>query len=567
MILDKAQAQSTSLTPGAILPIMTSAQRTAFASPLNGMLVFDTGTQSYWFRQSGIWVELPKGGSSSNYWQLTGSGGNEIKNTNSGGFWSANPTGLTAVADNTSNPPTVPVSGAGTRLMWIPNRSAFRVGTVSSDNASSWSANNVGLFSFGAGFDPLASGKYSVSMGYAAEATGAFSVSIGTVSLARGANSIAMGYTTQAIGQYSTTIGFGASALGDYATALGNYTEANGSSSTALGRYSKAIGDNSFASGYFSTANGGSATASGYTSIAGGFGSVALGNYATASGHYSTASGDHSTASGVASTAFGQGTFATGDYSTALGLQTTAGGNAATAIGYSVTASGSTATAIGYSATASGDNSIALGSYVNTNGHRGALVIGDGDPHGDGTTYSGYNNEFVARFDNGYYFMTGSNATPRSGVYMGHGQSAWNSISDSTRKEKIVLADGEAFLLKLRNLRLGSWNYKKQGAKPERFYGPMAQDIFAAFGKDKYGTIGTDTTVSTLNMDGLLFIFSQALEKRTQDLKLENQQLKNRLVTETQELKAIIEKLDARLMNMEAILQEKNQNKLSTQAD
>ncbi|HEY1055860.1 MAG TPA: hypothetical protein VGE24_12015, partial [Emticicia sp.] len=99
-----------------------------------------------------------------------------------------------------------------------------------------------------------------------------------------------------------------------------------------------------------------------------------------------------------------------------------------------------------------------------------------------------------------------------------------------------------------------------------RFYGPMAQEIFTAFGKDKYGTIGNDTTVSTLNMDGLAFIFAQALEKRTQDLKQENEQLKNRLVAENQQrtqaearlqseneqLKAIIQKLDARLEALES---------------
>lgn len=49
-----ALGQSTTILPGILLPQMTTAQRTALASPQNGMLVFDTNTQSYWFRQGGI---------------------------------------------------------------------------------------------------------------------------------------------------------------------------------------------------------------------------------------------------------------------------------------------------------------------------------------------------------------------------------------------------------------------------------------------------------------------------------------------------------------------------------
>jgi hypothetical protein len=38
------------------------------------------------------------------------------------------------MSDDNTNPTTAPFSGAGTRLMWIPSRSAFRVGTVSSND-------------------------------------------------------------------------------------------------------------------------------------------------------------------------------------------------------------------------------------------------------------------------------------------------------------------------------------------------------------------------------------------------------------------------------------------------
>ena len=125
-----AMLDVSSTTKGFLPPRMTSAQRTVIVSPADGLLVFDSDTQSYWFRQSGAWIELPK----NNYWQLNGSAGNEIKNTNSGGFWSANVTGLTTLSDDSSNPPIAPSTGAGTHMMWIPSRSAFREGTIDDDS-------------------------------------------------------------------------------------------------------------------------------------------------------------------------------------------------------------------------------------------------------------------------------------------------------------------------------------------------------------------------------------------------------------------------------------------------
>jgi subtilisin-like proprotein convertase family protein len=43
---------------GMLVPRMTTAQRTAIASPAAGLLVFDTTTGSYWFYRSGLWNEI-----------------------------------------------------------------------------------------------------------------------------------------------------------------------------------------------------------------------------------------------------------------------------------------------------------------------------------------------------------------------------------------------------------------------------------------------------------------------------------------------------------------------------
>ena len=54
----------------------------------------------------------------------------------------------------------------------------------------------------------------------------------------------------------------------------------------------------------------------------------------------------------------------------------------------------------------------------------------------------------------------------------------------------------------------------------------MAQDFYKAFGKDKYGTIGNDTTVNPVDMLGIDMAAIQALEKRTVALSAENKKLK-----------------------------------------
>lgn len=290
-------SQSTEILPGTVLPQMTSALRTGLVAPINGMLVFDTNTQSYWYRQSGEWSELPQAGSASNYWQLNGLSGNEIKNTNSGGFWSAYPTGLTNASNDASNPPTSAINGDGTRLMWIPSRSAFRVGTVDS-GTKSWDADSVGLFSFASGSNTLATGKYSTAMGYLTNARGSVSTAMGYNTEASRFSSTAMGNTTEASGNTSTAMGNATEASGNYSTAMGSNTEASGTYSTAMGLLTEASG----------------------------IASTAIGIDTEASGDYSMATGIKTESSGYASTAMGtrvstngfQGSFVIGDYISSL---------------------------------------------------------------------------------------------------------------------------------------------------------------------------------------------------------------------------------------------------------
>ncbi len=271
------------------------------------------------------------------------------------------------------------------------------------------------------------------------------------------------------------------------------------------------VGNYSFAAGLDTKASGDAA--------------IALGKATSATGNYSTALGINSIASGLYSTAIGKDVTASGLSSTALGSSTTASGDYSTSMGFFTDATQYNSIAIGNNATASGLFSTAIGTKVSTNGFRGALILGD---EGQTLLFSRTNcvrrDEFRARFDGGYTFFTNTDAS--TGVFMLNGANSWSSVSDSTKKENFIKTDGENVLKSISNMRLGSWNYKSQNAKDFRHYGPMAQEFYNAFGNDAIGKIGCDTLISSADIDGVMMIGLQALEKRSAALAVENKLLK-----------------------------------------
>ncbi|BDS15583.1 tail fiber domain-containing protein [Aureispira anguillae] len=68
---------------GILVPRMSSSQRTSIASPALGLLVFDTSSNSFWFFNGAIWVEITAGSASNQTLTYTGStltisGGNAV---------------------------------------------------------------------------------------------------------------------------------------------------------------------------------------------------------------------------------------------------------------------------------------------------------------------------------------------------------------------------------------------------------------------------------------------------------------------------------------------------------
>jgi Head domain of trimeric autotransporter adhesin/Chaperone of endosialidase len=406
-----------------------------------------------------------------------------------------------------------PIQGAGRRMMWYADKAAFRAGYTP---GNSWDKVNTGIYSFAAGNNTTASGTSSTAMGSGTSASGNYATAMGQNTTAGGTGSTATGFNTNATGSFSVAIGQNANASGDVSIATGYGTIASGNVSTAMGDNTVASGLRSTAMGQNSNANGNYSTSMGQNTIAFGTVSTAMGGNTNATGNYSTAMGKYTDATGYAATAIGDSSLASGAISFASGFRTTASGAYSTATGYEATASGDFSTAMGYEATASSNFSTAIGNYVSTNNKTGSFIIGDNSSAA--VMMSPAFNSFSARFAGGYRLFTNPNLT--AGCFLNESSNAWSTPSDVRTKENFAEINGEDFLQKISGFHLTSWNYKTQDPKIFRHYGPMAQDFYAAFGKDKYGTIGNDTTINSADFAGVSFIAIQALEKRTQKIEL-----------------------------------------------
>ncbi|CAN5512229.1 hypothetical protein BH23BAC4_BH23BAC4_12860 [soil metagenome] len=120
----------------------------------------------------------------------------------------------------------VPVSGDGARLMWIPERAAFRVGRAGDQQA----------------WDPTSTGNYSMAFGLNTRASGWYSTAMGSGTTASGSRATAMGGATTASGTFSTSMGINTTASGMYSTSMGQNTTAHAYASVVLGRYNVIAG-------------------------------------------------------------------------------------------------------------------------------------------------------------------------------------------------------------------------------------------------------------------------------------------------------------------------------------
>jgi hypothetical protein len=85
----------------------------------------------------------------------------------------------------------IPAEGSGTRMMWYPNKGAFRAGGI---NGTQWDAANIGDYSVAIGQDVRASASNAVAFGLRSTAAQVSSFAVGEDNTASGAASVAMGY-------------------------------------------------------------------------------------------------------------------------------------------------------------------------------------------------------------------------------------------------------------------------------------------------------------------------------------------------------------------------------------
>jgi hypothetical protein len=107
----------------------------------------------------------------------------------------------------------IPFTGAGERLMWHPNKAAFRAGSIGSAGTQ-WDDPNTGYYTWAGGYNTIALGLASFAMGYTSTALGSYSTALGYTANADGTGAVAIGYRSTADADYSVAIGQRASTNG-----------------------------------------------------------------------------------------------------------------------------------------------------------------------------------------------------------------------------------------------------------------------------------------------------------------------------------------------------------------
>ncbi len=119
-----------------------------------------------------------------------------------------------------TSPGLPPITGAGTRMMWYPDKAALRAGYVA---GTSWNIDSIGNYSVAFGYNTRAKGNNSLAMGTSNIASGFASIALGSITKATGTCALATGIQTQATGNYSMAMGSFTTAPSGYETVIGNY--------------------------------------------------------------------------------------------------------------------------------------------------------------------------------------------------------------------------------------------------------------------------------------------------------------------------------------------------------
>jgi len=355
------------------------------------------------------------------------------------------------------------------------------------------------------------------------------------------ANTASATYTTVGGGNANSATNLGATIGGGHSNSSSGYysTIAGGYDSKATGNYATLGGGQyNAAEASHATVAGGQANAASAESatVAGGAGNVVSASYGTIAGgglnnsssipgnrvtdSYGTVGGgsDNQAGNGTSSlTDRAYATVAGGLSNTASGPYASIGGGASNAaIASHATIAGGllngakaayATVAGGYGNTAGGTFSFAAGRQAKAT-HTGSFVWGDNTA--SYVTSTGPN-QFIARASGGVTFY--SNPGTTAGVTLPPGGGAWSNLSDRAAKDNFAAVDSTEVLERVASMPIQRWNYKSQDTSVKHI-GPMAQDFAAAFGVGE-----NDTTISTVDADGVALAAIQGLYQENQQLK------------------------------------------------
>ncbi|MEZ4755605.1 MAG: hypothetical protein R2817_02125 [Flavobacteriales bacterium] len=242
---------------GLLIPRMNTIERDAIPVPALSLMIFNTSAARFEYFNGSAWVPLAvSGGTLDQAYDFGGTGAGRTITADAGAVLVNGTDGI--VSTGTLGIGAAAPSGPGVRMVWNPNKAAFRAGSAFSNQ---WDDANIGVRSAAFG---------------SSTASGANSIASGS-SVASGEGSVALGFGATASGYASVGLGYGANASSAWAYALGYLNNASGGESAAIGSYSTASGYRSVTLGSNATASGSSAKSLAYQGEAYSYGETVLG--------------------------------------------------------------------------------------------------------------------------------------------------------------------------------------------------------------------------------------------------------------------------------------------------
>lgn len=432
-----------------------------------------------------------------------------------------------------ANPGDPPASGEGSRMMWYPDKAAFRAGALLSEGAGNWDKDNIGY--------------YSNAWGVNTESSATASTAWGDNTVASGENATAWGEDTKASAKE--------------ATAWGASTEASAASATSWGYLTKATAIQATSWGLGSEATEEDATAWGTATKASGPGATAWGVSTEVNGARATAWGNNSEAAGQTSTAWGVGTVATGNNATAWGTSTIAPSNNETVMGrYNTTYTPASNT--GWNVN---DRLFVIGNGLSSANRSDALVIlkngntGMGisapahklsipvttkptttgaDGQGIGIVNTSTENFWNIHMSASWLRFSYNGTTTGSRI-----NTSGEYIVNSDKRLKAQISDTDNLLEKVLELKVLKYRYN-HNPNLERTIGFMAQDVLPLF--PELVSEGMEEDYMGINYAGFSVVAIKAIQ--------EQQEIIDEQQNQIYQQQEVIEKLQTRLYELEVLM-------------